>query len=221
MDQRAANMQARRDKIIAAAETLIMRNSLGSFTMRDLAEEVGLSVKPLYNLCGDKFAIAAEVEERAYTSLEDELLSLPEHVDPIEQAIAIMLAGANKAIARKAVLHHLWRGDHPMSDQKKPRSKGLVKAGSVLVARALVRAIQQDILLAEMDPQTVANQLSINWFGTAMLWSRDVLSDDAFRVRVRYSGLIGLLPFAYESVAATLRAQLFALQSDLPHFDLS
>ena len=219
MDQRAANMRVRRDRIIASAETLIMRESLSRFTMRDLAEEVGLSVKTLYNLCGDKEAIAAEVEDRAYASLEAELQSLPEHVDPVAQVLAILAAGADKAIARKGILHPLLRGEDPEMPIRKPRAFGLIQSGAVLAERALRLAVQKDLLMAELDPHVVANQLSINWFGTAMLWARNMLNDEAFRVRVRYSGLCNLLPYATAQYSAELRQEIIALQTQLPPFE--
>ncbi len=212
MDERTANLQARRDRIISSAETLIIQDSLAAFKMRDLAEEGGLSVKTLYNLCGDKFAIAAEVERRAYATLEAELLSLPVLDDPIEQVLAVMQAGAQKAIDRKGIIHPLWRGGDIAEKPKSRRALELVQLGSHLAKQALIQGVDQQVFIAEVAAPVVAHQLSVTWFGNAMLWARDIFSDEAFLNHVRYAGLCNLLPYIDAEAVADVRDSIISSQ---------
>ena len=215
MDQRTLNMQDRRDRIVDAAERLIMRDSLSAFTMRGLADEVGLSVKTLYNLCSDKEAIAAEVENRAFESLEAELRALPNDGDPIDQAINLMVAAADKAIHRKAIVLPLVRAKHDAQDAPKPRPIGFMVLGAQLAEKALVRATQSGMLSPDLHPKLVARQLTLSWFGTAMLWGKGVLTDAEFVIRVQHVGACTLLPHAEGAVAARLRQDVLAAESEL------
>lgn len=215
MDQRTLNMQDRRDRIVDAAERLIMRDSLSAFTMRGLADEVGLSVKTLYNLCSDKEAIAAEVEDRAFASLEAELRELPVDGDPIDQAIDLMVAAADKAIHRKAIVLPLIRAKHDADDQSKLRPIGFMGLGAQLAENALMRATKLGLLDSGLHPGLVARQLTLSWFGTAMLWGKGIVTDAEFVVRVRHVGACTLLPHAEGAVAARLRHDVFATESEL------
>lgn len=215
MDQRTLNMQDRRDRIVDAAERLIMRDSLSAFTMRGLADEVGLSVKTLYNLCSDKEAIAAEVEDRAFASLEAELRELPVDGDPIDQAINLMVAAADKAIHRKAIVLPLIRAKHDGQDDPKLRPIGFMGLGAQLAEHALARATKLGLLDADLHPELVARQLTLSWFGTAMLWGKGVVADAEFVVRVRHIGACTLLPHAREQVAERLRKDVVAAETEL------
>lgn len=215
MDQRTLNMQDRRERIVDAAERLIMRDSLSAFTMRGLADEVGLSVKTLYNLCSDKEAIAAEVENRAFASLEAELLALPTDGDPIDQAIDLMVAAADKAIHRKAVVLPVVRAKHDGQDTQNPRPIGFMGLGAQLAENALLRAIELGLLSKDLPSKLVARQLTLSWFGTAMLWGKGVVSDAEFVVRVRHLGACTLLPHGEGEVAERLKADIRAAEKEL------
>lgn len=215
MDQRAINMEARRQRILDSAERLIMRDSLSAFTMRALAEEVGLSVKTLYNLYGGKEAIASVLEDRAFSSLEAELTALPEDQDPIEQVLTIMTVAAQKAIARKALIHPMWAKDkdRPLGSPSRPLE--FMEFGAGLAERALIRALAQKALDARFDPHILASQLAVGWFGTAILWARGALGDEDFVIRVKHTGLCNLLPYADEKMSRAFREEIASLEKQM------
>ncbi len=216
MDQRAINMEARRQRILDSAERLIKRDSLSAFTMRALAQEVGLSVKTLYNLYGGgKEAIAAVLEDRAFSTLEAELTALPEDQDPIEQVLTIMTVAAEKCIKRKALIHPMWAGDkdRPLGSPSRPLE--FMEFGAGLAEAALTRASDQGALEARFDPHILASQLTVGWFGTAILWARGALGDADFVIRVKHTGLCNLLPYAEQPLAETLRSEIVMLEKQM------
>ncbi len=193
-----------------------MRDSLSAFTMRALAQEVGLSVKTLYNLYGGgKEAIAAVLEDRAFSTLEEELTALPEDQDPIEQVLTIMTVAAEKCIARKALFHPMWAGDkdRPLGSPSRPLE--FMEFGAGLAETALIRALEQGALAARFDPHILASQLTVGWFGTAILWARGALSDADFVTRVEHTGLCNLLAYADDDTARRFRDQISALETKM------
>lgn len=214
MDQRAINIEARRQRILDSAERLIMRDSLSAFTMRALAQEVELSVKTLYNLYGGKEAIAAVLEDRAYSSLEAELTALPDDQDPIEQVLTIMTVAAEKCIERKAIILPIWASDQDIKDGPM-RILGFMEFGADLAEAALIRAIGQGALMARFDPGILASQLTVGWFGTTKLWAKGVLGDSDFVVRVKHTGKCNLLPYADQKLADRLRQEIMSLEEHM------
>ena len=215
MDQRTLNMQDRRERIVDAAERLIMRDSLSAFTMRSLADEVGLSVKTLYNLCSDKDAIAAEVEDRAFCTLEAELTALPQDPDPIAQVIKIMTEAAEKAIERKAILHPVIRGDQEMSVRQQPRPLGFMNLGMRLVEAELIRASDQALLSKTLKPALLSRQITVAWFGVALLWAKGAVADAEFVCRVQHIGYCNLLAHADGRVSDVLRRAINDVETAL------
>ncbi len=215
MDQRAVNMEARRQRILDSAERLIMRESLSAFTMRALAEDVGLSVKTLYNLYGGKEAIAAVLEDRAFSTIESELIAMPEDPDPVRQVLKIMRVAAEKGIKRKAIIHPIWRGDQDSPNVPVSRTLAFMEFGAGLAETALANALDQGALKARFDPHILASQLTVGWFGTAILWARGALGDSDFVIRVQHIGLCTLLPYADQELGEDFRTEIASLESQM------
>ncbi|MEL6725579.1 MAG: TetR/AcrR family transcriptional regulator [Pseudomonadota bacterium] len=215
MDQRAISMQARRDRIVDTAERLIVRESLAAFTMRRLAKEVGLSVKTLYNLCGDKHAIAAEVEDRAYCALEASVRSISDDLKPIDCVLEIMTRAAQQSVLRKGIIHPMWRGADDIRAGELPRSLEFMELGTQLVEAALREAADQNRLSPKLNAHALATQCSVSWFGTAHLWARGVLTDADFVTRVKYAAYSLLLPYAEGDLAETCQTMILALQAEM------
>ncbi len=215
MDQRTINMEARRQRILDSAERLIVRDTLSGFTMRALAQEVGLSVKTLYNLYGGKEAIAAILEDRAFSMIERSLTSLPDDVDPIEQVLTIMIVAAEECVKRKALILPMWNieGDSPKGGPT--RRSEFMDLGAGLAENALSKALDEGALRADFEPALLASQLTVVWFGTVLLWARSVLDDGQFMTRVKHVGVCNLLPFAEGNLFDELRAEIVLLEKQM------
>ncbi len=88
--------QQRRENILQAARTLIVRDGFDALTTRGLAEEAGLTAPTLYNLIGDKNEIIrqlvcnglARVGSRAALNAELPPLAMAEGI--IETALGVV-----------------------------------------------------------------------------------------------------------------------------------
>lgn len=81
------NKQRNRDRILAAAETILRDEGLEALSMRHLADAAGVSLRTPYNLFGSKTAILAELLTR---TLDTVLPPLPARAEPMTTLLGFL-----------------------------------------------------------------------------------------------------------------------------------
>ena len=88
-DKRALGIAQRKERIFAAARSIIARDGFEALTTRALAKAAGLTVPTLYNLIGDKTEIIAQTLEGSVEKVWQRL-EFDRRATPLEMADAII-----------------------------------------------------------------------------------------------------------------------------------
>jgi AcrR family transcriptional regulator len=78
MDRRARKRQARRDQILDAAMTIVLRDGVDGLTLKGLADDVDAAVGAIYRYFSGKAALLAGLQVRAVEALDASLRQLDE-----------------------------------------------------------------------------------------------------------------------------------------------
>jgi AcrR family transcriptional regulator len=203
----------RRERIIAAAKTLVAERGYEGLTMRDLARAAKVSVPTLYNLFGSKDAIlVSELEDmaakigRAMPTTGDSFL---------QRGMATFDAGMQILEASPAFFRAVMQMFLTSSETIDARRR--VELGFVEIMAATLRAAQAAGQLADWaDPMIVARHMYMQHSAMFLAWSLGEVDFATFRAAT-LSGHAHILagvargPFAVE-VEAALRNLVAPLQ---------
>jgi AcrR family transcriptional regulator len=201
---RDQNREATREAVLDAAERLLEESPSAEFSMRELADEAGVSFATPFNHFGTKTAIMQALSSRVIARMAE--LFQKEHAkgDAIDGVLAMARISVNVLLEKPAV------------------SKAVV--GSLGVVSSVPSAVKPQsealwrLSLGEMpgiEPSATAlaatllpQQLAFAFRGCASFWIAGELSDHKFRQAFRTSALTALLGFAKQSRRAWIVAQL-------------
>src|SRR5437867_496729 len=84
MSLRERNKEKRKSQIIASAERLVLRGKSTDFSMHELAQEAGTSVKTTYNLIGSKSTVLYSILSKALDKIDKQSMRFADNdVDSI------------------------------------------------------------------------------------------------------------------------------------------
>lgn len=164
--KRAKSIAERKERILAAAHTIIARDGFDALTTRGLAEAAGVTVPTLYNLVGDKAAIVSAMAVRSIEELW-ERLEFDRRASPLEMADAVIDEAyahirQNEAFSRATFIALQRLGIafayHPTRDDAGAHAA----RRSVDMAEFSVRAAEQQRLMRGNLP---ARDLAVQMFG--------------------------------------------------------
>ena len=86
---RAANMERRRQRILAVARATLARGGFEALTLRSLAQEAGVTVPTIYNLIGNKEEVLLALADEVLAEIEARFPNKDE-ADPLDAAAAVV-----------------------------------------------------------------------------------------------------------------------------------
>lgn len=194
--------QTTRERILDAAEHLLGQGS-AAFSMRELADEAGMSFATPFNQFGSKAAIMLALSARRIDTMRDQLARAPlpglvaaRVLVAVDIAAAVML---NAPAVNRAVMAAISApNDEP----------GSVSAhSSALWAEALGTGAGLSSATHSLALAALPDQLAIAFRGVLSFWTAGELSDQLLRKRARAAAATVLLGF----IARDGRAELLAL----------
>ncbi|MEJ0048417.1 MAG: helix-turn-helix domain-containing protein [Rhodospirillales bacterium] len=194
-----------RDRVLDAAERLLARGG-AAFSMRELAEEAGVSFATPFNQFGSKAAIMLALSTRLIASMQEQLAraSLPDTaLARVLQAVDI---AASVMLAAPAVNRAVMAAIGAPSDEPSEVSS----RSAALWAEALADG---EALLPATRPLAVAvipSQLAIAFRGVLSFWTAGEIPDRLLKKRARAAAATVLLGF----VAREDRLRLISLLED-------
>lgn len=210
-------MEQRRENILRAARTLILRDGFDALTTRRLADEAGITAPTLYNLIGDKSEIirqlvsdgVARVGSRV--TLGDDLPPLAMAEGIIETALAVV--AEDEAYYRAVVI----------ASDRVPGSFAVAGDGPASVANAAQvsidmmmaacrAAIGARLLEGHVAAETLGQQTFIGFRGPFRDWANQLISLSEFRHRALRGLYLALAIDATLEFRDVLRAKIIALE---------
>ncbi|GAA0754304.1 AcrR family transcriptional regulator [Erythromicrobium ramosum] len=210
-------MGQRRENILRAARTLIVRDGFDALTTRRLADEAGITAPTLYNLIGDKNEIIRQlvsdgvvrVGSRATLGADLPPLAMAEGI--IETALSVV---AEDQVYFRAVVIASDRvpgafaaaGDGPAS---------VANAAQIsidMMTAACRAAIGAQLLEGHVAAETLGLQIFIGFRGPFRDWANQLISVGEFRRRALRGLYMAMAVDAAPQFREILRAKVIALE---------
>jgi len=212
---REVNCEARRQRILEAARTLIARGGVQALSMRKLALEAGVSVTTLYNLFGVRNAILAALVHDAIDRIDQILEDEAPLDDPIERCRAVITVsvryiGDQEAVFRPMVLT-LYQGLLLGGIERPDTSERAAHMQQVAIEKAIAEGLLRDTL----DPGVLASQIYHGYDLACCQWAYGLIDTAGFRARALYGLYVALLAVATDQIRPMLEGELGKLEAEL------
>jgi AcrR family transcriptional regulator len=212
---RELNCEARRQRILEAARTLIARGGMPALSMRKLAQEAGVSVTTLYNLFGVRDDILTALVHDAIDRIDQILEREAPLDDPIERCRAVITVsvryiGEQEAVFRP-MIHTLYQGLSLGGIERSDTSERAAHMQRI----AIERAIADGLLRNTLDPGVLASQIYHGYDLACCHWAYGLIDEAGFRARALYGLYVALLAVATDRLKPDLQKELRALEREL------
>jgi AcrR family transcriptional regulator len=197
---RERHKEQRRERILEAIRELLRDSPEETPTVERIAELADLSPATVFNLVGPREQQWAALGDALLRQL-DACLGFAADEDPREQARRIVGETANLFIGDAAVFRHLvnsWG-----------RSGALLQENPVPQLRAALRRGQAaGMLRPDLHVEALVGHIATACGGALRQWAGGLISDAAFRARVRFAVDVVFAASASEDRAAELQVPL-------------
>lgn len=199
--------QTTRERVLDAAERLLAKGS-AAFSMRELADEAGMSFATPFNQFGGKSAIMLALSARRIAVMRDRLAraKLP------ATAVARVLVAVDIAVAVMLSAPAVNRAVMGAIGAPSDEPSNVLSRSSALWAEALGAGAGLVVATRSLAIAALPDQLAIAFRGVLSFWTAGELSDEMLGVRARAAAAAVLLGF----IGRDGRAALLALLEDAP-----
>jgi AcrR family transcriptional regulator len=205
---RETNKNKRREDIISAAERLIYRTQSTDFSMHDLADEAGVSMKTTYNLIGSKSKVLYVLLSGALEKIDGHPMSRPkpgEVMSVIDMAeVPIGLFTGLPGFYRPLLRYLLGTPNSTERPEFMARAYEFWHRGLVDFAEDYG---------GRFRTSAMALHLHTYFAGALDLWVQDEIDAEEFRRHLRCAVAMALLPFVEEPQVPVLQAHIDLFQT--------
>jgi len=195
--------QPTRERILDAAERLLGQGS-AAFSMRELAEEAGVSFATPFNQFGSKAAIMFALSARRIDAMRDEFARAIRPGTAIARVLVAVDIAATVMLSAPAVNRAVMAAISAPSDEP-----GSVSShSSALWAEALGAGAGLDPSTRSLAVAVLPDHLAIAFRGVLSFWTAGELTDQFLRHRARTAAATVLLGFVEHDRGAELLALL-------------
>jgi len=205
---------ARRVAILATAREMIAEVGYEDITVRDLAQRCRVSVPTLYNQFGGKDELLAEaIQEHFVGMLGGASLALG---DPGFSTFINVLDDCSKQFLTLPAYHQRLLEAFASLDATASVQRRIAAEFSGVIAEQLLHLQRQRQLADWADGQLLTGQVTSAVIGTAIVWSRGHLSDEALGPGIRYAAGLVVLGAARGRTREELETLVIEAQAALP-----
>ncbi len=211
---REVNLEARRQRILDAARTLIA-GGMQTLSMRKLASEAGLSVTTLYNLYGSRDEILFALIEDGIDRIVPILDAEAPLDDPLARCRAVVTVSVEYFAENEAIYRPMVVASYEGLSRGPATHRRLADRAAAMQREGIQQAIAQGLLDGTLDPARLGEQIYHGYELACVQWAFGLLDAAGFRARALYGMYLVLLAVANERVRPQLLAELEALQREL------
>lgn len=212
---RERNVEARRQRILTAARSLLREGGLRGLSMRKLAREAQLSVNTLYNLWGTR----EEILEALFLDAKDRIdelipaATLPE--DPVDHCRALIRDTVREVVADERVYRAMILARIEGAIAGYHYSAEVMAHVVRRLAAAIKVARKTGIVDSTLKPKQVALQIHQGFDVAALEWAFGGLDDAQFEARALYGLNLALLAIVHADYRPEIEATLRTLERKL------
>lgn len=206
--------QDRRDRILSAAEALILEAGNTDFSMSALAHRATVSVPTPYNLLGSKSEILYALLDRSLNPIFARRAASKSSRQPFMGVLSAARFGVEAFVARRDLYQPLYRFLLGVPDSVS-RPRFIEKARSYWDS-PLQLLLEQGYLPGERTKQQLARLIFTQFIGALELWIQNDLDDDQFSAHIEVGVATALLGYANGDEHRRVLIRLGQLERRLP-----
>jgi AcrR family transcriptional regulator len=199
------------NRILDAAEKLVVESRGTSFSMRDLADRAKVSPATPFNHFGSKRGLLTAIVERSF----DQFVRMPKETSSGADPLRQMFERANSLLCYYAEKPDLYRPVFAelLGSEESPH-RALLQA--ITSWRSGLRAASRAGQLRRgRNLDVIANQLETNWIGCLMLWIGGAIDRTGWKLEAEYGTAMTLLSVASDAAAPWLHDHVLTLEAQL------
>ena len=190
---RLRNMDARRQRILSAAEGMLASGGAAALTVRAVAEKAGVTVPTIYNLIGSKEQVVAALITAALDRLDQALQALPER-HGLARAEAAVQCSAELFFAAPEQYSAVFRALQDIQGQPGEAALGpLFRRAGEVYCQAVREAQNDGSLHGRLAPLPLGHHILHAQIETFRLWGVGSLPEAATRARAFYALYVSLM----------------------------
>ena len=188
----AEQMAERRDRILEAARALIAARGFDGLTMRELAQEAGVTVPTIYNLVGNK-------DEVLFSTVREQTDRWLQGIDPAAgDVLAVVDANVRELLSNPPYYRSLIKL-LMTSDAAGTSRENVGRTLDALIRRALGELAEAGELEPWIDLRALQRQIQTRLWITSIGWADGEITDDQLGPQSRYGTAMLLLAASRES----------------------
>jgi len=189
MSVRETSKNARREKILIAAEKLIRQDDRVGFSMRALSKEAGVAFATPFNLFENKSGVLYGLLEKRIEAQTEQILASHSELDPIDRLFEQAILGSEMYLADPA----LYKPILQTISNEGPRAGKLTDVSVKLWSTALQGALETGLLEKPEDLALVARSIQLGFASLLLQWAVGQLSDEELRLQSQLSAAVSLM----------------------------
>jgi AcrR family transcriptional regulator len=188
-------MDARRQRILSAASSMLAAGGMAGLTVREVAERAGVTVPTIYNLIGSKEQLATALIAAALDQLDQALLALPDRRGLLRAQAAVHCSADlffNAPEQYGAVFRALQDLQRDPAATKPTLGPLFRRAGEVF-CQAVREAQADGTLHGRLQAVPLGHHILHCQVETYRLWGVGSLPEPAARARALYAAHVSLM----------------------------
>ena len=182
----AEQMAERRERILESARALIAARGFEGLTMRELAQEAGVTVPTIYNLVGSK-------DEVLFSTVQEQTDRWFHGIEPAAgDVLAVVDANVEELLSNPPYYRSLVRL-LMTSDAAGASRENVGRTLDALIRRALGELAESGELESWIDLRALQRQIQTRLWITSIGWANGEIADDQLAAQSRYGTAMLLL----------------------------
>jgi AcrR family transcriptional regulator len=173
--RRQLGKEARRTRILDATAELLRENTHETVTLEQIARHAQVAEMTVFNLVGNRSELWAALAERVLAGMD---LGANSSEDAHDQALGVAGQLAHIILNEPAVFRAVLR-------TWTESTRSMLGRPTRVLRDCFVLAVDQGIVVSDLDVRCAAELLSAALLGAAHEWSADAINDAQFQTRLR------------------------------------
>jgi AcrR family transcriptional regulator len=212
---REINIEARRQRILQGARSLITEGGMAALSMRKLAERAELSVTTLYNLFGSRSEILAALVDDAIDRMNQILEREAPLEDPLERCRAVITVSIRHLVDHQAIFRPMVMASYQGLEAHHLQDRRTAERAADMQRVAIEAAIAQGLLDDTLDPGVLARQIYHGYELAHLQWGFGGYDEESFEARALYGLYLALFGVATDLSRPKIQRELQQLEQRL------
>ena len=195
--------EKRQDKVLRVVENFIRTEGAVNFSMKELADQAGVSFATPFNLFGSKEEILIALFNQRVAIQAQQSAARAELLSPVDNLMRIAQDSANRYLSDGELFRPLVQAFRIVGTS---RGHSAAREAVNIWADAVKRCVADGTARSNTPIEKTARHMHLAFRATFWMWGNEQMTDEDFREQAKYATAAAFLPWATpEGRAALLR----------------